>query len=254
MRQQISLILSQKFWPGVGDIDDCWVLSALMMVFAVFPWLPLPGTKVFRAAAGDPDDTQSDGGSQQEIMKGIRRTWPSVANLFRQHDHDSWNEFAGDVGQGRNVSVAVDSSLLPDKIKFGFNGFHRVNVCMQPGGRVFFGNPLADAYDKWIEIDNLDVIRDAVMAYGKAKTGRDRGAWYIASPTVERAFEMHPLLAAEVKAAIAVATEHLSAENRDLRHELTSLATVAGGAISEAEQVIAAAEAFVAKVKEGQQP
>lgn len=252
IRQQISIILSQKFWPGVGDIDDCWVLSGIMMVFAVFPWLHLPGTKAFRAAAGDPDDTLSDGGSQEEIIRGIRKTWPNVASLFRQHDHASWNELVGDLGQGRHLSIAFDSSLLPPDLQFGFKGYHRANVAMQPGGRIFFGNPLADAYDRWIEIDNVNVIRDAVMAYGKAKTGKDRGAWYIASPTVEQAFGTHPLLAGEVKAGIDTATIALKEENRALRHELTSLATAAGGAVTEAEQMIAAGQAFVAKVKEGQ--
>lgn len=244
MRQQISLVLSQRFWFKVGDIDDCWVLSALQLVFAVMPWIHLPSTKVFREAAGDPDDGEADGGEQQEIMRGIRTLWPEIRKYLHRVDHGDWRGLVTTLEQGHPVSLAVDSAHLPDPR--GFTGPHRITAVETPNGKKWIGNPLGPAYDRWDELAAWEDIREAVMRYGQMTSRKSRGAWYIAGPTAEEAFPHHPLFGPMVADAVAVECADLAAENRELRTALTACSSTSAAAVEAARANAEAAAKFVA--------
>jgi hypothetical protein len=81
---QTSIVFSQRTWTGVGDLDDCWVLSSIQSAHAVAPWLHLPTTPQFRKAAGDPDDGKRDGGSIAEIIRAVTTLWPDFRASSRR--------------------------------------------------------------------------------------------------------------------------------------------------------------------------
>lgn len=245
VRQQISMVLSQRFSPKVGDIDDCWVLSAIMLAFASLPWLSLPDTKAFREAARDPDDGVTDGGSQTEIMRGLRRTWPELNGHLHRVDGGTFATMVLALSQNRPVSVAVDSSRLPNPM--GFKGAHRVNLAKTPNGKAWIGNPLASPYAPWELLPGgFEDVRDAVMAYGLSSARQERGAWFISGPSPEEAIRLHPAWGPELAETVKRITAELQAEVKELRDEVTKLSTTGQKAVEAAKAAIRTNTEFVA--------
>lgn len=200
---QISQVFSQRTWPAVGDIDDCWVVSAIQCAHAVAPWMPLPTNTEFRRAAGDPDDGIRDGGSadQSELVRGVRGCFPGLE--VTPVVNGSWLGFRFDLGQGRVASVAVASAKLPARLRFGFTGAHQVSLAyVLPERFLFIANPLAPDRSPWIRTTWVE-LEPAVFGY--AGQGKVSGVLF---PTEAEALATHPLLAGVTAAARrAVASE-----------------------------------------------
>jgi len=191
---QTSEVFNQRAWPGAGDVDDCWVLSAIQCVNVVAPWLALPTVPAFRKAAGDPDDGKNDGGNLAEISLGIRTTWPVLAGRLQAQRGVAWATLAGLLLEHRPASIAVVSSKLPPRLRYGFQGLHQVTLAVS-GQQPLLANPLAPPHSRWDRV-TLAELQPAILAYGQAKAGKP-GAWAVAFPTDAEAIALHPLVAPE---------------------------------------------------------
>lgn len=178
---QLSLVLSQRFWPGVGDKDDCWALEVLQCQLAVAPWERLPSVTEVRAAAGDPDDGHRDGGTPAEIVRAATTLWPYLEGRLTVLRGAAYDELRALVQAGRPVTVAVLADRLPPRLANGVAVPHQVTLAARPSGQLAMANPWAGAADRW-EDCAWEEIREAVMAYGQAKAGT-RGVWAVAWPT-----------------------------------------------------------------------
>ena len=163
------MVFSERTWPGAGDLDECWVMSALQCVNASAPWLYLPNSDVFRHAAGDPDDGHRDGGSIAEIVKGVTTLYPEFKGNLTVLRGESFATLKRQAASGRPVSVALSAAKLPDKIRHGTgNVAHQCTVVLKPDGRVLFANPMAPMGSKWDNVDWND-LRPAILDYGNGK-------------------------------------------------------------------------------------
>lgn len=134
-------------WPGVlnqvirdpGDADDCWVVATFWAARASDPGVRIPSIDAFRRAAGKPDRPGSQGGNLDDIMRGCREIWPGLAvTRYR----GAWEAFAGLVRGGRPASLAVLSSKLPARLRYGFLFPHQIGVAWD-GAAFVVANPLA---------------------------------------------------------------------------------------------------------------
>lgn len=181
----IRQTFSQRTWPGAGDIDDCWVLSALQAVQAVAPWEPLLTVPEFRRYAGDPDDGNADGGNVDDIIRGIRAAFPALApHCTPLRGSWAWDRVLDAIKSGRPASVCVVSAKLPDR--YGFAGLHQVTYFHEPGVGLRVANPLARDRSEPTRI-GTQAARDAALAYGG---GKFHG---VLMPTQAVAFTTHPL-------------------------------------------------------------
>lgn len=164
---QTSIVFSQRTWTGVGDLDDCWVLSALQCVNACAPWLHLPGTTAFRLAAGDPDDGKTDGGSVAEIIRAVSKLYPELRPLTALRGVTIAN-LRSHITEGRPVSVALMLDKLPPALRHGSKSVvaHQSTLAVSSGGELVFANPLAPMGSRWDSgLDWSDVV-PAIRAYG----------------------------------------------------------------------------------------
>lgn len=134
-------VLSQKAYPGVGDIDDCWAIATIWAAVGAKRTARKPSIYEFRKAAGNPDDPwRSDGGNIDQIARAIPIIWPgqpySIVKTL------SWAEFRRHLDAGQYISVACLSSRLPYSLRFGFYGNHQVGV-VKVNGVIYCANPLA---------------------------------------------------------------------------------------------------------------
>lgn len=180
---QTSIVLSQRYWFGVGDPDECGALSAIQCAHAVAPWLHLPGTDAFRAAGQNPDTQgEPNGWSVDSIMRGVTGTWPVFDGRLLPMRGDRFVQLELYVASGRPVSVAVLANLLPPRLSKGVTVPHQVSIAERPDGRLILANPwVGPKMERW-ELATWDLIRPAIMEYGKARTGK-RGVWAVAFPT-----------------------------------------------------------------------
>ena len=153
-------VLDQRVYPGAGDIDDCWVV-ATQWAYRASTAYPRGMTTVpeFRKAAGKPDLPGPSGGSITDIMRAVRTLWPGLDVI--EYERPSWSGFMGEMRTGRYASLAVLSSQLPAKLRFGFNGPHQVGVAMV-GGTLLVANPLAKQGSAPIPITEAELARAAV--------------------------------------------------------------------------------------------
>lgn len=179
----IRQTFSQRTWPGVGDIDDCWVLSAIQCANAVAPWLPLLTSPEFRAFAGDPDDGRDDGGNVADITKGARAAWPKLAPYLKSLSGVPFATVLAGLQQERPLSACVVSAKLPDR--YGFAGLHQITVHHRPGA-LYVSNPLAPDRSKPTLIRAAQ-LEAAMLAYGNGK------CYGVLFPTIDEAFTTHPL-------------------------------------------------------------
>lgn len=189
-RFQTSFILSQRDWPGAGDIDDCWLVADLAALHACAPWLPLVGASAYRRAAGNPDvQGEPNGGQLRHSIKALRELYPDYAQRFHAMSGESWTTLMNAWADGRATSVSLTSSELPPSLRYGFGGFHRVSILRTPGGVLLFANPLAPGYSRWEQVEESD-IRPAILAYGKAKEGKPC-AYAVTFPTLLEALDVY---------------------------------------------------------------
>lgn len=181
----IRQTFSQRTWPEAGDVDDCWVLSAIQAANAVAPWLPLLTVTEFRALAGDPDDGHDDGGNVDDLMRGIRAAWPALAPLCTPlRGSWTWDRVLEEIKAGRPASVCVVSARLPDR--YGFAGLHQVTYFHEPGVGLRVANPLAPDRSTPTRIATR-AAQTAAEAYGGGRVH------CVLFPTVEDAYPTHPL-------------------------------------------------------------
>lgn len=133
--------LNQKVYPGVGDIDDCWVVATIWAIRnKTHQSQNLPNCKTYRAAAGDPDDGYKDGGTIDEITQANNRLYPNVADIKYTKQY-GWAGFVGYLNKGYTASLAVRSAYLPRAQRYGFLGTHQIAV-YKSAGKFYIMNPL----------------------------------------------------------------------------------------------------------------
>jgi hypothetical protein len=187
---QLSMVFNQAKWPGAGDIDDCWVVSAVQAVNVTSPWLRLVGVSVFRKHAQRPDNPDtSDGGRLVHIVRGIEGCYPSLSGHVRKMAGVPWSTMLAAAAEGRPLSLAIDSSRLPVDLAFGFRGLHQVTAVEIRPGVVWYANPLARPYSRWLQVTWED-LRAAVMGYGKLRTS-EPCAYAVALPTASEALALY---------------------------------------------------------------
>jgi hypothetical protein len=182
---QTSIVFDQRTWPGAGDVDDCWVVSALQAMNATSPWAHLVSVPVFRKAAGVPDHPhQADGGNVGAIRRGLVGCYPALRGLVSVFRGDPLGRLEAELLAGHPASVSIIAGKLPVPLRFGFTGAHQVTLAAR-GDRYLFANPLARPQSRWLTIDWRDVA-PAIREYGRVRTG-SAGAWAVTLPTDQEA-------------------------------------------------------------------
>ena len=152
-------VFSQRSWPGAGDVDDCWVVATIWAAVAAEAAAVRPSVTTFRAAAGDPDDGQTDGGSLDEVIRGARKVWPALpVRPFASADFDA---FLAAVRGGSPASLAVWAGKLPSGLRFGFTKAHQVGIGWDAG--LWLMNPLAASGARPLAI-SASALRTAAVA------------------------------------------------------------------------------------------
>ena len=136
----MTLVLSQRTYPGAGDIDDCWCVACINAAVRSRPTIWRPTITYFRAKAGDPDDGFLDGGSIQECVDGSQGSWPWLT--IEKYASPTFDPLLTQIKAGRPASVALRSSALPSALRFNFLGAHQCAVWYD-GTSLLFANPLA---------------------------------------------------------------------------------------------------------------
>jgi hypothetical protein len=188
-------VFNQKRWPGVGDTDDCWAIADLMAVHSVAPWLRLPNVPQYREKAGNPDLEGPTPGSVRQSARAIRALYPKFGELIEVVRDGTWDDVSAKIRAGHPASMSVHSGSLPASLQFGFGGNHRVAVFWN-GEHLRLANPLARAHSRSKRIAEED-LKGAVLAHP------DPGVNCVLMPTVEAAFNLHPLLAGVIDEAVA---------------------------------------------------
>ena len=159
----ITFAYNQAQYPGAGDVDDCWVVATIQCARSCASWIEKPTIPEFRAAAGDPDDGVSDGGTLTEVMRGVSRMWPKLP--VTEARAWSWTRFAALMKDGpRAASLAIVSSALPSTYRYGFDGLHQVSVFFEEGFW-YIVNPLQPEGSSPRRIEEY-AVRNAATAYG----------------------------------------------------------------------------------------
>ena len=185
MRPQIFQVFSQTTWPGIGDIDDCWVLASLQAVHAVAPWLRLPGVKKFREEANRPDSpTHPDPGDEHDMARALRRLYPDLP--IEVVAGGDFPEFAAKVESGRPAALIVRSSDLPDDLQHGFKEIHAITVAFDDELGWVVANPLAKAHSKPEQIKK-NALAKAIDGFDKKRVHA------VLMPAMEEALETNEL-------------------------------------------------------------
>lgn len=193
---QASIVFSQRTWAGVGDLDDCWVISLLQTVHCCMPWSLLPTATVVRQAAGDPDDGVSDGGNLTELRRAALKLYPELTGKLHVLRGDPLAQLQSLVTAGHPASIAVVCDKLPARLRYGTIGAvrHQVTVAVR-GGKLRFANPLAPMGSRWDPIAWADVL-PAIRAYSGA--GKVHA---LVLPTIDAMAPYYPGVRALVAAA-----------------------------------------------------
>jgi hypothetical protein len=133
-------VLSQRTYPGVGDIDDCWVIATIWAAASSHPTIAYPTVTTFRQKAGKPDLPGPTGGNIDDCNRGADGCWPGLPNyLVKTSEYDSIKQH---LKAHRPGSVAVLSSALPSRLQYNFLGTHQIGVHLI-GSHLYGMNPLA---------------------------------------------------------------------------------------------------------------
>lgn len=159
-------IYSQVTWPGVGDVDDCWVIVPLWCAVAS-GWrtrAQLPTVTTFRSKAGVPDLPTSNGGNNLQALKAVKATMPEIpAYSYVGLPAGFYDRLA----KGEIASVSVKSSLLPSALRYGFLGNHQIAVAQQ--GSYYVMNPLGKMGAPLQVITKAQLNAAAFGLYGDGK-------------------------------------------------------------------------------------
>lgn len=164
----IGIVFSQRDWTRAGDLDDCWVLSSLQAVNCAAPWLYLPAVPGFRKAAGDPDDGHRDGGSINEIVKGVTTLYPEFTGKLKAMRGVTMQALGSSLRAGHPVSVALMQAKLPKELQCGSSNdvAHQCTLRSTSNGHLQFANPMVPhTGTRWADIE-LAQVRPAILAYG----------------------------------------------------------------------------------------
>lgn len=185
MRPQIFQVFSQRDWPGIGDIDDCWVLASLQAVHTVAPWLKLPGVKFFREKANKPDvQGQLDVGDEHDMARGLEALYPTLE--IEVVDGMPFSQFADLVKSGRPAALVVKAGDLPAAMQTTYKGIHAITVAFDDEKQEWLvADPLARAHSKPVPIARADLR--------KAVKGFKPNIHAVLMPTIERALPTHEL-------------------------------------------------------------
>jgi hypothetical protein len=187
MTLAIAQVASQRTWPRVGDIDDCWVLAWMMAQIACAPWLPWLDAATARKYAGDPDDGVSDGNARgvDDMMTGIRAATPALAPLVGPI-RGSWTfgELLPRVKAGRIFAAAVMGSALPQVYT---TVPHQVVLFHEPGVGLRLADPMAPDRSEPYRIGTAAAER---ALYSYAGPGKVYGVLF---PSPAEAIRTHPL-------------------------------------------------------------
>lgn len=136
----VLAVLSQRTYPGVGDIDDCWAIATIWAAASSHPTIVYPTVTTFRQKAGKPDLPGSTGGNIWDCNRGADGCWPNLPNyLSVTSDYDNIKTH---IAAGRPGSVSVMSSALPEDLRYNFWGTHQIGVHLI-GSTLYCMNPLA---------------------------------------------------------------------------------------------------------------
>ncbi|HEY6058779.1 MAG TPA: hypothetical protein VIV06_12170 [Candidatus Limnocylindrales bacterium] len=136
----IEHVFDQRTWPGVGDIDDCWVVAAIQCAHASgIARNSLPTCPEFRLAAGLPDRPGPTGGNMDHVLAAARTLWPRFNVVgFR----GSWTALELHLGRGGAIWVALLSGRLPIRLRYGFESRHACTLFRDESGQLWLANPL----------------------------------------------------------------------------------------------------------------
>lgn len=178
-------VLSQRYWRGVGDIDDCAVLAAIACVHGCAPWVSLPSATRFRELAGNPDDQNAgDGLTISQVVKAVTALWPAIgAGLTVSLGNGSWTSLLAGIKAGRCASVSVFSAAMATKNGVAIR--HSVSVYWS-GTDLRVVNPLRRPHSFGTSISEA-ALKKAMDDMPEA------GLWFVLFPTAEEAFATHPL-------------------------------------------------------------
>jgi hypothetical protein len=206
MRPQIFQVFSQTAWPGIGDVDDCWVLASLQAVHTVAPWLKLPGVKVFREKANVPDvQGQLDVGDEHDMARGLAGLYPNLP--IEVADGMPFPEFVEQVRSGRPAAVVIRAGDLPQELQHVYQGIHAVTVAFDDeSGDLLIADPLAKPHSKPVPI--------AQPALRAAIKGFQPDVHAVLMPTIEQALRTHEIHQQQVN--------HLRRRIRALKARLTA--------------------------------
>lgn len=133
-------VFSQRTYPGVGDIDDCWVIATIWAAADSRPTIKRPTVRTFRDFAGIPDhQNAADGGNIDACNRGADGCWPKLPNVVVKAS--SWQSARTYLYSGRPCSVSTDSSHMSAAHRFNFFGKHQVGI-VHDGKALRLMNPL----------------------------------------------------------------------------------------------------------------
>jgi hypothetical protein len=135
-------VLSQRTYPGAGDIDDCWAVATIWAAAASKSTIVYPTITTFRMKAGVPDLPGPTGGNIYDCNKGADGCWPTLTNYLNVSS--SFEAVKDHLRAGRPGSISVLSSALPSRLQYNFLGTHQVGIQLI-GSALYCMNPLAPA-------------------------------------------------------------------------------------------------------------
>lgn len=135
-------VLSQRTYPGAGDIDDCWCVASIWAAASSKPTIVYPTITTFRKYAEKPDLPGPTGGNIFDINKAADAIWPTLPNYLEVTSR--YDDIKEHIKAGRPGTVSLDSAALPDRLQYNFIGKHQVGVQMI-ADKLYCMNPLAPA-------------------------------------------------------------------------------------------------------------
>ena len=151
-------VLSQRTYPGVGDIDDCWAIATIWAAASSKPTIAYPTVTTFRQKAGKPDLPGPTGGNIFDCNQGADGCWPTLPNYLEVTA--SWSEITDRINAHQPGSISLHSAYLPSRLRYNFYGTHQVGVHRTSRlGPIYCMNPLAPANTtpgtiSWSELKN----------------------------------------------------------------------------------------------------
>lgn len=243
MPLMITSVFNQKVYPSGrpdgtnegqnNDVDDCWVVATIQAALATAPWAPKPTITEFRAAAGDPDDNKTDGGSPDEVHKGAN----TIYAVLKPQQIKAWtfSNTLAELKKLRPLSAMVDSSKLP--VNYGFKGMHQVVFFHEPNVGLYVANPLAPNGSAPIRIATA-AAQAALEGYGN---GLCYGEFFPNKATADKLKPAKTYTQSELDKAVLDATDPLKAEVTRLK----GLLIICEGNVKAAQAETAAVKAKV---------